>query len=59
MGVCFRTVGTLAPRFLGFNQQDSQEFLRFLIDGIHEDVNRIVKPPKYEAIEDKDGTNVS
>jgi len=30
-----------APRFMGYNQQDSQEFLRYLLEGLHEDVNRI------------------
>lgn len=28
-----------APRFSGFDQQDSQEFLLFLLDGLHEDLN--------------------
>ena len=36
-----------APRFMGYNQQDSQEFLRYLLEGLHEDVNRVavkIKP---------------
>ena len=36
-----RLVGSYAPRFLGYNQQDSQEFLRFLLDGLHEDLNLV------------------
>lgn len=28
-----------APRFSGTDQQDSQEFLLFLLDGLHEDLN--------------------
>lgn len=28
-----------APRFAGTDQQDSQEFLLFLLDGLHEDLN--------------------
>jgi ubiquitin carboxyl-terminal hydrolase 8 len=28
-----------APRFSGTDQQDSQEFLIFLLDGLHEDLN--------------------
>ncbi|XP_031830012.1 uncharacterized protein LOC116425882 isoform X3 [Nomia melanderi] len=35
-----------APRFMGYSQQDAQEFLRYLLEGLHEDVNRVtVKPP--------------
>ncbi|XP_063293069.1 ubiquitin carboxyl-terminal hydrolase 2 isoform X1 [Pelobates fuscus] len=31
-----------APRFMGYNQQDAQEFLRFLLDGLHNEVNRVI-----------------
>lgn len=34
------TIGKYAPRFNGFQQHDSQELLAFLIDGLHEDLNR-------------------
>lgn len=35
----------LSPRFAGYEQQDSQEFLRLLLDKLHMDVNRVkVKP---------------
>ena len=34
-----------APRFMGYSQQDAQEFLRYLLEGLHEDVNRVkIKP---------------
>lgn len=35
-----------APRFMGYNQQDSQEFLRYLLEGIHDDINRVTTKPK-------------
>ncbi|CAL8364602.1 unnamed protein product [Lota lota] len=35
-----------APKFLGYNQQDAQEFLRFLLDGLHNDVNRATVCPR-------------
>ncbi|KAI3523118.1 hypothetical protein L1887_01175 [Cichorium endivia] len=43
-----------APQFSGYNQHDSQEFLAFLLDGLHEDLNRVkIKP--YNEIKDVDG----
>ncbi|VDL93939.1 unnamed protein product [Schistocephalus solidus] len=37
-----------APRFMGYAQQDAQEFLRYLLQGLHEDVNRVQKRPPSE-----------
>ncbi|XP_043663752.1 putative uncharacterized protein DDB_G0277255 isoform X1 [Vespula pensylvanica] len=34
------------PRFMGYSQQDAQEFLRYLLEGLHEDVNRITIKPQ-------------
>ena len=31
---------------MGYNQQDAQEFLRYLLEGLHEDVNRIAVKPR-------------
>ena len=42
-------VGTVASRFIGYEQQDAQEFLRFFLDGLHEDLNRIINKPTYEG----------
>lgn len=36
----------LAPQFAGYEQHDAQEFLRFLIDKLHADVNRVRTKPK-------------
>jgi ubiquitin C-terminal hydrolase len=33
-------LGKHASQFLGFDQQDSQELIAYLLDGIHEDLNR-------------------
>ncbi|XP_044002330.1 ubiquitin carboxyl-terminal hydrolase 2-like isoform X2 [Aphidius gifuensis] len=35
-----------APRFMGYAQQDAQEFLRYLLEGLHEDVNRVTIKPQ-------------
>ncbi|CAK3881100.1 Ubiquitin carboxyl-terminal hydrolase 12 [Lecanosticta acicola] len=43
-----RTLGRLAPTFSGYGQQDSQEFLSFLVDALHEDLNRVKKKPYME-----------
>lgn len=31
---------------MGYAQQDAQEFLRYLLEGLHEDVNRVTEKPK-------------
>ncbi|XP_011612065.2 ubiquitin carboxyl-terminal hydrolase 4 isoform X1 [Takifugu rubripes] len=51
----FKTqVGRFAPQFSGYQQQDSQELLAFLLDGLHEDLNRVKKKP-YLALRDAEG----
>lgn len=47
---------TFAPQFVGNHQHDAQELLAFLLDGIHEDLNRIQRKPYIED-PDFDGTN--
>jgi ubiquitin C-terminal hydrolase len=42
-------VARAAPQFAGYGQQDSQEFLSFLLDGIHEDLNRVLNKPATEV----------
>ena len=46
-----RLIGRFASQFSGYQQQDSQEFMSFILDGIHEDLNRIQKKPYTEALE--------
>ncbi|KAL9064844.1 MAG: hypothetical protein Q9157_007685 [Trypethelium eluteriae] len=50
------TIGRCQPLFSGYGQQDSQEFLSFLLDAIHEDLNRIHKKPYMENPESDDKT---
>ncbi|XP_036189465.1 ubiquitin carboxyl-terminal hydrolase 4 isoform X4 [Myotis myotis] len=51
----FKTqVGRFAPQFSGYQQQDSQELLAFLLDGLHEDLNRVKKKP-YLELQDANG----
>ncbi|XP_047330417.1 ubiquitin carboxyl-terminal hydrolase 8-like [Impatiens glandulifera] len=42
-------LGQFAPQFNGYNQHDSQEFLAFLLDGLHEDLNRVKCKPYIEV----------
>jgi ubiquitin C-terminal hydrolase len=34
-----------APQFSGYEQHDAQEFLAFLLDAVHEDLNRVLDKP--------------
>ena len=46
-----RAIGKHAPQFGGYQQQDSQELMSFLLDGLHEDLNRVRQKPYLETIE--------
>lgn len=35
-------VASLNPIFSGYNQHDSAEFLNYMVDGIHEDLNSVI-----------------
>ena len=43
-----------APQFGGLSQHDCQEFVAFLLDGLHEDLNRVRQKP-YSKSKDADG----
>jgi ubiquitin carboxyl-terminal hydrolase 8 len=46
-----QTVASFAPQFDNSYQHDSQEFCQFLLDGLHEDLNRVKKKPYVEELE--------
>eukprot|EP00668_Euglena_longa_P029300 GGOE01036646.1.p1 GENE.GGOE01036646.1~~GGOE01036646.1.p1 ORF type:complete len:566 (+),score=63.56 GGOE01036646.1:83-1780(+) len=48
-------VGSRLPSFAGFNQQDAQEFLRFTLDNLHEELNRVTGKVAYEELKDIPG----
>ncbi|KAI0259432.1 hypothetical protein BC834DRAFT_833549 [Gloeopeniophorella convolvens] len=43
-----RSICQHASQFGGSEQHDSQEFLSFLLDGLHEDLNRILHKPRFD-----------
>ncbi|XP_067302511.1 ubiquitin carboxyl-terminal hydrolase 19 isoform X3 [Pseudorasbora parva] len=47
-------VASKASQFTGYAQHDAQEFMAFLLDGLHEDLNRIQDKPYTETV-DSDG----
>lgn len=44
-------IGQYAPQFAGYQQQDSQEVMNFLLDGLHEDLNRVKQKPYTTPVE--------
>lgn len=52
-------VAKFAPRFTGYAQQDAQEFLRYLLQGLAEDVNRVTSKPKPLIINDEEEDKLS
>ena len=46
-----QTVAAFAPQFDNSYQHDSQEFCQFLMDGLHEDLNRVENKPYVEELE--------
>lgn len=47
-------IGKYGPSFSGYGQQDSQEFLLFVLDGLQEDLNRIQRKPYIEKPDSTD-----
>eukprot|EP01063_Lacrimia_lanifica_P018232 TRINITY_DN25174_c0_g1_i1.p1 TRINITY_DN25174_c0_g1~~TRINITY_DN25174_c0_g1_i1.p1 ORF type:complete len:561 (+),score=105.78 TRINITY_DN25174_c0_g1_i1:50-1684(+) len=50
----FNAIRKWRPSFSGYGQQDAQEFLRFTLEGIHEELNKVLKAPPYEELNDRD-----
>ncbi|PNH37358.1 hypothetical protein VD0004_g9428 [Verticillium dahliae] len=48
------TIGRCRSAFSGWGQQDTQEFLGFLLDGLQEDLSRIKKKPYIEKPDSTD-----
>ena len=44
-------VSRKSRRFSGYNQQDAQEFLICLLEGINEELNRVRSKPKYVELD--------
>jgi hypothetical protein len=53
------TVGSRQPSFQGNEQQDSQEFLAFLLDALHEDLNLSRNRPKSGPNPEIDSENIA
>lgn len=47
-----KTLGSKISRFSGFGQQDSAELVNYLLDLLHEDLNRVTKKPIVEMSEE-------
>jgi ubiquitin C-terminal hydrolase len=49
-----KAISSFRSQFRGNSQHDSHEFLAFLLDGLHEDLNRVLSKPLVDEI-DSDG----
>jgi len=48
-----RAIGGFQSMFSGYMQHDTQEFLNYLLDGLHEDLNRVLKKPLVDRDDSK------
>ncbi|CAG9330049.1 unnamed protein product [Blepharisma stoltei] len=52
-----KTLSQFAPQFLGYQQHDAHELLCYILDGLHEDLNKVKKKPYFEDIDVKNKTH--
>merc|ERR1719382_46468 len=48
-------IGQFAEQFAGFGQQDSMEFIEYLLDGLKEDVNRVKGQKPFVETKEAEG----
>jgi ubiquitin carboxyl-terminal hydrolase 4/11 len=49
-----KSIGKVAQQFSGFAQQDSFELFNYLVDTLHEDLNRVLEKPYVEKADSND-----
>lgn len=49
-----KSIGKVAQQFSGFAQQDSYELFNYLVDTLHEDLNRVIDKPYVETEDSND-----
>jgi ubiquitin C-terminal hydrolase len=52
-------ISRVMPQFQGYAQHDVQEFLAFLLDAVHEDLNRVVQKPELAPDAAQPATNAT
>ena len=48
-----KVIATRSSHFSGYSQHDSHEFMSYLLDGLHEDLNRIRDKPQTSPIDEE------
>lgn len=49
-----KSIGKVAQQFSGFAQQDSFELFNYIVDTMHEDLNRVIEKPTVETPDSND-----
>lgn len=47
-------IGKYCSQFSDFSQQDSAELIQYILDGLHEDLNRVIEKPQTSPVEAND-----